>query len=107
METFKRHVIQGPVKTQDLTIIQENIARVLDRFTSAESSDGVLLEDLALSAGVENLVEHGLGRRFRGWFIADVDAGATIWRVSASTANLSRYLPLATSTAATVALWVF
>lgn len=58
---------------------------------------GKLLENVTLTVGVENRVAHGLGVQFRTWYVADLKGAAIIYRNTASTADLTLYLPLLTT----------
>lgn len=69
--------------------------------------DAELLEDVDLANGTTTLVEHKLGRAYRGWRVSDTTAAATIYRDTTSTADTTRYLPLVASAATTVSLEVF
>lgn len=108
--TFGRPVlpqrIQHPTDA-DANRIRESIERSLESVVEIALLNGNLLKNVQLTAGRENLVQHGLGRSVRGWLVCDVNAAAVINRYAASTASLSTYLPLQTSATATVSLWVF
>jgi hypothetical protein len=98
--------IQHPTDTT-VNRIRETLARSLESISKIALLNGNLLEDVELTAGSENLVQHGLGRTVRGWWLCDLDTAAIVNRYDASDADLAVYLPLQTSATAIVSLWVF
>jgi len=107
MEELVFHQPHQGVHSYDLVTVQENVKRVLDEITDKPHMDSSLLESVVLTTGTTTLVEHKLGRNIRGWYIADRNAGATVYRDTASTADLAEFLPLITSATVTVSLVVF
>lgn len=65
--------------------------------------NGVLLKSVVLANGV-TVVNHKLGRTPQGWFIADINAAATIYR---SQPFDPLTLTLTSNAAVTINLWVF
>lgn len=120
VEEFVRHQpLEEEVTAYDLVQAQENVKRSLDSITRRPHLDSEFLEregtatltGLALTAGRENLVEHGLGRDIRGWWVTDIRGPAWVWRVTSPSTNggddLSRFLVLGCSDDVTVTLVVF
>ncbi len=106
--TIAPHVAVGnAVLPYDLLMAQQGILRGLNPLLERPHLDSTLIEDVALTPGIENWVEHGLGRAVRGYWVTRQDAAALIWQPSASTADLGLYLPLGTSAACAVDLVVF
>lgn len=62
-----------------------------------------ILEDVSLKVG-DNVINHRLGRKLRGWVLLDVNAATTIYR-SAPLNDLT--LTLNSSAVATISLGVF
>ena len=62
-----------------------------------------ILEDVSLKIG-DNVINHRLGRKLRGWVLLDVNAATTIYR-SAPFNDLT--LTLNSSAVATISLGVF
>ena len=95
----------------DIGRINDRVARVLDHYTNNElrpGNDYVLLEGVALTAGTEQRLEHGLARAVRGYRIVRKSAPATIFdAMSTSSADLTKYLPLVTDVNCTISLEVF
>ena len=83
---------------------QQNIATVFGALSQVEPLNGRLIEDVALSTS-ETLVEHKLGRAYRGWIIVNKNAAQDVY-VSSTTLN-ERFLKLTAAGTVTVSLWVF
>lgn len=106
-DRFTRHKVQGDqVSPTDLHAVQENVARSFDQLErKPQVADSLFLErevagtieGIALTAGIENIIPHGLGRKFRGWQLADLNVLATIRRVSETTQDPAKFLVLETS----------
>jgi hypothetical protein len=108
---FKPFVIHQPDVTSewsyDLIQAQDQVGAAVDQVLTKEHLDSVLYEDVSLSPGVENWLEHGLDRAVRGFHIVDIDLPAMVYRVTSSTADLTKYLPLACTDTLTVSIVVF
>ena len=105
---FSRHqAIAESATPYDLSQLQDRLEEVLEQLTSKDQLDTLLFEDVALVAGQENWLEHGLGATVRGWRVNDLDQPAIINRVSGSTADLTKYLPLATTVTCNVSIEVY
>jgi len=114
---FKEHKPTGEAVTPfDLEVMQQQIRTVTDEIAgerrpqlSAEfiEKNAGNNQGISLTAGIENLVAHGLDRKIRGWYLADIQGPAIVWRVAASDADLSKHLPLACSASVTVRLVVW
>lgn len=98
---------QGVVNAHDIAQVQANVSRILDQLASNEYLYGVRFTDIAMEAGFENLLEHGLDREPEGFFVVSANAGALVWQVSSSSANVKKFLPLAVSADCTIDLVVF
>lgn len=70
-------------------------------------NDCILIEGAVLASGSTQLLEHKLGRRVRGWRVVDRSSAATVYRDTASTADLALYLPLVVSASLTVSIEAF
>lgn len=88
----------------DLDRIQSNVEIFTRPLTNLPLLDGRLIEDITLSTS-ETLVDHKLGRAYRGWIIVDKDAIQDVYVSSAALPE--RFLALTAGGAVTVALWVF
>lgn len=80
---------------------------VLEPLYKAPGHDVILLEGVSLTAGYENLVEHGLGRKYRGWRLAGINAFAMVCDDASATDSPELFLPLLCTADCTVNLEVF
>lgn len=94
------------IRTADDTInrIQDNVKSSLDPVLKLPISDGILIQDVALVSGQDNLVSHQLARKPILWMLAKQDTNATVWELSTDQPEL--YLNLRASSNCTVSLWV-
>lgn len=101
----------GEPHTYDLVQAQRQISKAFERLDSGRyqqiSDNKGTIRNIALAAGFEQRVEHGLGRTINGYRVVWQNAPAIIYVVHSSTADLSRYLPLATTMDVTIRLEVF
>ena len=86
--------------------VQKNVEQALTPLLQSLVLDGVFLQNVQLSSGVNN-VAHQLGRRLNGWIIVRKRANAQIWDEQDSNATPTRTLRLQASADAIVDLWVF
>lgn len=93
--------------SRDLIEAQKSIIDSLNSLLEQEQLDNIIINDILLTAGVENWVVTGLGRPIRGWHQIDVSGFTRIYRYMDSTADLSLYLPLITENTVRVSLLIF
>lgn len=98
MKLFKKVFFSDSVMNR----FQDNVQSAVDPLLKLPISDGVLLEGIALVSGVDNDINHTLGRQPRLWFVADIQQDANVWRDSWTSAILT----LRTDANCTIALWV-
>lgn len=94
---------------QAVNRLQDNMQLFAEFLQSVPILDGVLLEGISLAVSSSNLVQHGLDRTWRGWFIVNLESASfpDIFVPSTDTSDRTRYIQLDSSVAATVSLWVF
>lgn len=101
--------------SEELNRVQDSFIPSLNAVLGTPIFDGRLvdaLEDgspLLLGTSFIN-VAHKLGRSYRGWFLVDNNASATVWVDSTlpdPNPDRSKFIRLRASAAATVKLWVF
>ena len=91
-------------RSLELDRVQANVSTFVNSVLDIPILNGRLIEDVDLTSS-ETLVEHKLGRNYRGWIIVDKNAQQDVW-VSAE--NLTeRFLRLTAAGTVTVSLWVF
>lgn len=107
------HPAKDTPTKHEVVEIQRRIEQSVNGIAGKHIVDGNLLADangspltIALTAGIINLVEHGLGRPANGFLVVYSDAPVMAWAVS-TTADLSQYLPLGCTADANVRLLVF
>lgn len=91
---------------RDLGIVQERAEPILNSYSNSMLSDFVSINEVALGTTTV-LVPHTLNRKYRGWYLVDLDANAVVYRDSTSTADTSKWLALKASAATTVNLVIF
>lgn len=114
---FQPHQPGNNLAAYDLVAAQQAFARTSDEITrrpqlSAEVMQNPVGTDaaIALTAGVENLIEHGLGKTVRGWRLVDIQGPAFVWRVTSPTTNgydSTKHLALGCSATVTVKIEVW
>ena len=90
----------------DLEQVQDSIEKKFDELDKLAILDGKLLENLSLSTATLD-IPHKLGRKYRGYFIADLTADVRVYRDTTSTKDPAVILPLKASGTATAKVWVF
>ena len=69
--------------------------------------DGNLIENVSLTAGQTNVIEHGLGRQFRGVLLALNSANANVWFNQAANSQATTHVHVQCSANCIVSLWIF
>lgn len=98
MKLFKKLFFSDSI----LNRFQDNVQTALNPLLQLPIVDGVLLEDISLTSGVDNAVPHKLLRKPRMWLLADQRNNATVWRVDWDETNII----LTCDSACHIKLWV-
>ena len=108
-ESFQRVQPVGEAPTsREFLEAELRLERIVNRVGMKPWNDGVLIQGVVLEVGFENWVEHGLGRKFVSWTVCDPRGNLGCWRrVETSTADLTKYIPIAVTTPLTVDIMVF
>lgn len=69
--------------------------------------DGVMLKDVALTAGINNEIEHGLGRPFEGIDVTINSSNCTVWQDQGANKTPSTVIHIQCSSNTTVNLWIY
>lgn len=88
---------------RNLMLLQNSWKAAITPTLQLEINQGLLLTDIKLKTG-DNVINHHLGRKPNGYFIADQDASASFYR-NKPLDNLT--LTLNASAPVTIRLWVF
>lgn len=91
------------VSDYDLSRVQDSVSQTLNDITLKPLLDGFLLTNISLIAGVDNKINHKLGRTLQMWLVVRQDANANVWEVASVTSSV---LALRCSANVTISLWV-
>jgi hypothetical protein len=91
----------------DLQKVQDSVAAAFQTLGVNFVVNGELVKGITLQSGVDNKVEHKLGRVPNGFFIADKNANADVWQSTTVNNIKDRLLLLRSSATVTINLWVF
>lgn len=101
-------------KEREINQLQFNILQSVDKLTANPISDGIIIEDIALtSAANPNEVNHNLGRELSGWLVIRNRAQSYLWDSQDSNTVAAGYkgpdntLLLNTSANTNIDLYVF
>lgn len=101
LPSFKRAYPAGA----DARQVEDNVANAVGPVLRQPILGGVLVKSVALKAAGPTAVNHGLGRKYQGWWLVDNNADCRIW--SGISVFPDKQLTLYTSGDTTVSLWVF
>lgn len=87
----------------NLSLFQQSVNDQFSQVSKIPFINGNMLTDIELTAGVENNIEHKLGRTAVGYFVSANGADSTIWQTSFT----DKVIVLFCSAGTTVNLWVF
>ena len=95
--------------TSDLatTQIQQSTANSLSQLTNNPLLSGILIEDIQLIFGENKSINHGLGRKIRGYLIVKKNNAIDVWMDPAAQSLPERLLVLTPSADAIISLYVF
>jgi hypothetical protein len=87
--------------------VQDNVQLALNPIINSPIINGILLSNITLTSGQDNIIEHKLGRELRGYLVVKKSANSNIWDLQ-DINKLSRLtLNLQCSTNCVISLWVF
>lgn len=94
------------VDDDTLNRVQDRLRVAIGALTSVPLLDGVLLENVMLTAGSFTPVAHNLTRPWQGYLVISRTANAVVWN-QAPVADAATFLYLQPSATVTVNIWVF
>ena len=103
VEPFRRVYMSDFILEQ----LVDSVERSFLPFSANPMLDGVLLEGATLTADVENLIEHGLGRDWRGWFLTDKQTITDVVSYTSTTQSKAKFLSVVPRDTVTVGMWIF
>ena len=74
-KAFRKLVTRDP----DLLKVQENVEQAIKPLLQSIVVSGQVLKSVTVSAGSNNLVEHGLGREIQGYIVIKRSANSTVF----------------------------
>lgn len=86
---------------------QENVRVLTDDVVSKEILDGVLIKNIELSAGSDNIINHKLNRPAIGWIIVRKNTKSDIWDKQTGNILENKTLVLDCSDNVTIDIWIF
>jgi hypothetical protein len=92
--------------SEDITKLQDNLAEALSPILSNPILNGVLLKEVELSSG-NNQLSHKLGRKPLGWIVVRQRANVSIWDSQDSEKLQDKYLSLEASGSVIVDIIIF
>ena len=92
------------VSDYDLSRVQDSIRQSLDDLISKQLIDGILLENVSLTSGQDNIINHKLSRKLRMWLVVRKNANSDVWEVSSVVST--KQISLRCSANVTISLWV-
>ena len=95
------------IKDFQVSQLQQNVAEYVHQLRDNPRLSGLLVEDVVLTSGQTTTVNHGLGRKIRGFEVVYTNAQVDVWAIDANQLTPLRTLVLSTSANATISLWVF
>lgn len=92
---------------KELDRLMDNLEVILEDVLTRAVISGRLVEDVVVTTGQANTVNHRLGRKLRGWVVVRKSADANVWDEQATNELQSKELVLQSDATVTVSLWVF
>jgi hypothetical protein len=93
-------------ENHDLNRVQDEITKAFAELKLQIGQNGVLLENQSI-ATADTIINHGLGRKYRGWIVVKKIANVDIWESTSTNHRPELGIILKASSAAVVTLWVF
>lgn len=105
-----KRFIKIRTQDEDLNKMQERVEAAFQPIFNSEIVNGVFLEEINLVTGSDNIIEHKLGRKVRGYIVVSKSANSNVYdkiNDASDTTNKNFYLNLQCSANVTVNLWIF
>ena len=103
VKDFKKVATINP----ELQKVSDNLREFVKPLINSEIVDGVLLKDISLITGQDNVVSHKLGRKINGWIPVRIRANSVVWDLQDSNVIDTSTLILRSSVNVTIDLWIF
>lgn len=103
MRIFRKIFTEDPL----LQRLQDAIAASFNQFEKLPQLDSVVIQDVTLTSGIDNEVEHKLTRPIQGWQIIRKNANADVWESSTVNTTPSSAVILRSSATVKVTILFF
>lgn len=90
-------------KDTTITQLQNNVEAAVNPIIDKVIVDGILLKNINLTTGIDNIINHKLGRALIGYTIVSKSSNSNIW----NTQQGSKTITLQCSLNTIVNIWVF
>lgn len=90
---------------QEIADLSDSVGDFADQVVRIPYLNGVILKDVSLTTGVDNLIGHTLNRAYQGWILTAKSANANVWQEESDLPD--RLLNLRSSANVTISLLVF
>lgn len=94
------------IDDQQASRFQDNVSDFTSQLENKLQLDSVIIKDVVLTTGQDNLIAHKLGREYQGWQLIDKDANSDVWRTPGAT-NKDLFLTLQSTANCTISILVF
>ena len=95
---------------QTQQLLQDNIDTELTKLQASPMFPGNILNNITLTSGQDNLIQHGLGKPARYFIVLMKQVNTDVWSPTSSTLSNKNsdftYINLRCSTTCTVSVWV-
>lgn len=95
---------------KNIQLIQDNVEEALIPLQVVPMVKGTLIDNVVLTAGQDNLIQHTLGRFPKIFFIGNLDANSVVWNPPSPAIMGQKYnssvINLRCSSSCTVSLWI-
>lgn len=95
------------IPTREVEQMQESISQTVNPVIRKEILNGLLIKDVDLDSGVDNFVEHKLGRKLIGYVVVRKNVPAVINDKQETNQQSDRFLILNCTVGVRVTLWLF
>lgn len=101
-----------PLKTINVTdlplsFIQDNVENFTNQFGNKKIIEGISVTRIAMTSGVDKVVNHKLGRQWLGWIVTRKSNAADVFESSTSNPAPKNTIILQANANVTLDLWVF
>jgi len=93
--------------SRDLNLVQDNVEEAIGDLGNNSFFNGIILKDIELTSGQDNIISHKLGRKLIGWTLVRKRGLGDVYDLQDSNSTPFLTLILRTSVSVTVDIRVF